>query len=252
MPKTALKSIESDRPKRARHRLSEQLIVSEALRMLESAPLDAFTLRALAKRLDAGVMSLYTYFSSRDALLNAVADHVFSLFEPPSPTENWQALVLEWLWATQRHLERYPIAAIVITWDGRVSAAWLKTWLPVAAALKQQGVEGARLAFAMDWFSTTAMSFISSQISSQIFRTPDAVAHVTGLSAADQRVMDELWTHFPTVARRPAFEFGFRAIVRGLEEIVEAAAGQPSPTSPSGYSPWFSQPHALSASPKHA
>lgn len=235
MTKTALKPAEGRHPakrsapraavraKRIRNRLSEELIVAEALRMLASTPLEAFTLRALAKRLDAGVMSLYTYFSSRDALLNAVADHVFSLFEPPGPAESWQVLLREWLWATHRHFERYPIAAIIVTWDGRVSAAWLKTWLPVAVALKRQGVEGSRLAFAMDWFSTTAMSFISSQINSQIFRRSGAVAHVTGLSTDDRLILEELWSEFPKLTREPSLAFGFEAIIRGLEQIVAEA-----------------------------
>ena len=229
MVKTALKPAgntrSAARPRQARNRLSEQLIVAEALRMLESTPLEAFTLRALAKRLDAGVMSLYTYFPSRDALLNALADHVFSLFEPPSASETWQALVRAWLWATYRHFERYPIAATVITWDGRVSAAWLNTWLPVAAALKQQGVEGPRLAFAMDWFSTAAMSFVSSQINSQVFRRSEAVAHITGLSADGRLLMEELWSEFPKLTRRPSLEFGFNAIIQALEQIAGESRG---------------------------
>jgi AcrR family transcriptional regulator len=234
--KTALKPIETGRfaessprrpalrRKRPRHSLSEERIVAEAVRMLEEAPLDAFTLRRLAKRLDAGVMSLYTYFPSRDALLNAVADHVFSQFEPPTGAITWQSMVLEWLWATHRHFERYPIAPIVITWEGRVCAGWLKTWLPVADALKQQGVEGTRLAFAMDWFSTTAMSFISSQINSQVFRRSEAVTHVTRISTSERRLMEELWSEFPKLTPAPSLEFGFRAIVRSLEEIVADAS----------------------------
>ncbi len=194
--------------------------MAEAAAMLSEGTLEALTLRRLADRLGAGPMSLYTYYRNRDALLNAVAEYVFALFEPPPSDGPWQAYVRNWLWATYRHFIDHPIAPKVIFWDGHVASAWLKTWVPVAEHLKAQGVNGARLAFAMDWFSLAAMGFIASQIDSHTHRKPGAITNIADLTPDQQRLAAELWLHFQDVDQRAILEFGFDSIIRGLEAIV--------------------------------
>lgn len=55
-------------------RLTPDRITAAALEIMDTAGLDALTMRALADRLGVGTMTLYGYFASRDALLDAVVD----------------------------------------------------------------------------------------------------------------------------------------------------------------------------------
>ncbi len=213
--------------RRKRHHLSRDLIIAEAVAMLKEGDLKALTLRGLAKRLGVGAMSLYTHFASRDALINAVADHLFALFEPPDPAAPWQEYVRNWLWATYAHFARYPVAPKIISFDGQVCPAWLKTWLPIATKLKENGLSGRDLAFAMDWFSTAAMSFIHAQMDARTTRQATALTFVAELQPADQRLSVELWSEFPELENARTLAFGFELYVQGLETLIRNA-GQAS------------------------
>ena len=220
MPEIELEAPARSPKPRARRRLSREAIVAEAAAMVSEGALEALTLRGLAERLGTSPMSLYTYFRSRDALLNALADHVFALFEVPASAPTWQENVRNWLQATHDHFIRHPIAPKVILWDGHVCPAWLKTWFPIARLLKEQGVQGARLAFAMSWFTTAAMGFITSRIDSPAKHRLSTIAYIDGLDEDDERLAVELWLHFQNVDQRAALEFGFDVIIHGLEAIV--------------------------------
>ncbi len=68
----------TDAPARAAKRasLSMEAVVSEAVALLDEAGDQAFTFRALASRLGAGVGSVYWYVSNKDELLDRASDHV--------------------------------------------------------------------------------------------------------------------------------------------------------------------------------
>ncbi len=212
---------------RKRNHLSREMIVAEAVSMLKEGSLDALTLRGLAKRLGVGPMSLYTYFASRDALLNGVADHVFALFEPPEMRGAWQDYVRAWLWSTYHHFERFPIAPKVISWDGRICSAWLKTWFPIARLLRDEGLDGDRLTFAMDWFSTAAMAFIQAQMDAPSTRR--ATTFLADLDPNDQQLAVELWTRFREIDPHQIVEFGFEQYVRGLELLIQKSKSEAAP-----------------------
>jgi AcrR family transcriptional regulator len=203
------------------------MIVAEAVSMLKEGTLAALTLRGLAKRLGVGPMSLYTHFSSRDALINGVADHVFALFEPPARHGCWQDFIRDWLWATYRHFERFPVAPKVITWDGKICSAWLKTWLPLATVLKEQGLDGDKLVFAMDWFGIAGMAYTQAQIDAPSTRS--GTAFLADLEPDEQRLAIELWTGFRKIDAPSSLEFGFDHIIRGLEILVESAKTEAAP-----------------------
>jgi AcrR family transcriptional regulator len=215
-------------PSRGRKaRLSREMITSVAREMLNEMSLEAFTLAGLAKRLDAGVMSLYTYFPNRDALLDAVAEQIFESFETPPGTGRWQDVILDWLWATQRLLERHPVVLKVIFWDEHHSPAWMKTWwLPIARILQAQGLDNPRIAFTMNWFSTSAIGMIVSQAGARQRKPLSVVSHIETLERDEHRLAVELWLCLGDVDPAAALDFGFRNIIQGMEAIV---GGTPLP-----------------------
>lgn len=209
--------------RRERNHLSRSKIVAEALKMLSQGSLDALTLRGLATQLGVGVMSLYTHFPSRDALVNGVADHVFTLFEHPEKRDPWQDYIRAWLWATYRLFERFPVAPKIILWNKHVHSPWLKTWLPVARLLKDLGLAGSDLAFALEWFATSGMSFVVSHMDAPARRQPSVLAFVADLHPSEQQLALELWTTFPSNNSNDILAFGFEQIIQGLEVLVQNA-----------------------------
>lgn len=64
------------RKRAARNSLSREAILQRAVAVLDEKGPSALTMRALAEHLEVGPMALYTYFPSKNALLDAARDHV--------------------------------------------------------------------------------------------------------------------------------------------------------------------------------
>src|SRR3569833_1332722 len=88
---------------------SGEQVVQGALELLAEVPLEQFSLNMLARHLGLSVMALYTYFPSRDALLEAVGVRVFELFEAPGHQDDWQAYLLVWMRVLRRHVVTHPV-----------------------------------------------------------------------------------------------------------------------------------------------
>ena len=125
-------------------RLSRGTIIQAALVLLDEMSIDRFSMGLLAKGLNAGVMTLYNYFPSRDDLLIAVADEIYSRFDHPAKGSCWQEEVRQWLWATVDLFQRYPVAMKLSLWDGHASPGWLRTWIPVVELIRAQGADRPR------------------------------------------------------------------------------------------------------------
>ncbi|MGH2441707.1 MAG: TetR/AcrR family transcriptional regulator [Chloroflexota bacterium] len=100
----------SRQPGRPRRELPAQIsrsrIIGEALMLVDTEGEAALTMRKLGRRLGIEAMSLYNYVSSKDELLNAIADRVAAELELPSiPAENWQQRIRSAVaaWARMRH-----------------------------------------------------------------------------------------------------------------------------------------------------
>src|SRR5918999_5584598 len=65
--------------------LSAQRIIDAALRISDAdGDLDRLTVRRLAADLGVGTMTLYSYFRSKDEILDGMADHVLGRMELPA------------------------------------------------------------------------------------------------------------------------------------------------------------------------
>ena len=77
--------------KRARGSLDRELIVEVALRVADKHGLEALTLPHLAAELGVTPTALYRYVESKDALLDAMADHVLGRVNVrEAPDASWQ------------------------------------------------------------------------------------------------------------------------------------------------------------------
>jgi AcrR family transcriptional regulator len=176
----------------------------------------------LAKRFSVGVMTLYSYFSGRDALLIAVADEIYSRFECSVQGGPWQYQVREWLWTTVRLFERYPVAMQLSLWDGQASPGWLRTWIPLIELIKGQGLEGPQLAFAARWFTTSSLGFITSQPPPHTGRV---TGHLDALTSREAILLQDLQLDMVEVDADAALTYGFTHIIAGLERIIAEANG---------------------------
>lgn len=189
--------------------------------MLDEVGLEHFSVAKLGKRLGASPMSPYTYFASREALLDAAADEAFLLFDMPERSDRWQDFILAWLRAIARHFERFPVALKVIAWDEHVSTGWLRVWLPALRVLSEQELEDERLALIASWFSNASVGLIQAQING--FKRGQEIpdGEFESLPSGDRRLLQTIYRYAPP-QRPQMLELGFRQIIAGLENLFES------------------------------
>ena len=125
-------------------RLSNESVILAALTLLDGCSADEFTMTRVAQALGTTTMALYRYFPSREALLEALADHVFAQFRMPAgaPLNSWQDTLFAWQCAFKAHVERHQALTRLMAWNGHLSGAWLRVQMPVIEALHGAGLRG--------------------------------------------------------------------------------------------------------------
>ncbi len=101
----------STRPRRRRNSLSVDEITGAARELLITEGLEGFTMRAVATRLGAGPMALYTHVSSKEELLDLVLDGLLGeIAGVDDPTRPWDEVVVEAALRLLAHLRAHPWA----------------------------------------------------------------------------------------------------------------------------------------------
>lgn len=200
-------------------RLSPETLLDAALALFAEEPAAEFTLGRLARRLDVPITSLYTYFPNRDALLDAAADRVFARFDwAPQAGAAWTEVLLSWMHALRRHFERYPIAQQLLSWDRRISPAWLRVLAPIITLLHAQGLRGAELVRTFGWLNNATIGLIMAHgYTTRHPARPALSALDLGRSSpAALAAQLEFWSHVNEPDPDDALDAGFRVLVQGV------------------------------------
>jgi AcrR family transcriptional regulator len=91
-----------------RSRLSREQVARAALELVDRHGLGALSMRRLADQLGVGTMTLYSYFRSKDELLDAVIDAAVADRKHIELRGPWQDQLRKLMRATRRGLGRHP------------------------------------------------------------------------------------------------------------------------------------------------
>jgi AcrR family transcriptional regulator len=214
---TPVKATAAGRPAR----LSRQMILEKSIVLLEQChyPFEAFTLARIADELGSVSMALYNYFPSREALLNAVADHICMRFKMPAIAVNapWQEVLRTWLWAFKSHAEHYPVIFKVMGFDGQTSAGWLRISVTVGKTLYAQGMTGKELALTSWLFCCNAISLVHSELLGHTFRSSISLRHLEELGLEEQEFFLMLRPFHIQISSSDALEEGFNQLIAMVE-----------------------------------
>ncbi|WP_441247979.1 TetR/AcrR family transcriptional regulator [Kitasatospora sp. McL0602] len=100
----------AERPRRGRPPAhSRAAITAEAVAIADAEGLTAVTMRAIAARIGAGTMSLYTYVSNKETLLELMVDQVSGDHRlPPEPSGDWRADLRQLAHAQRAIMRNHP------------------------------------------------------------------------------------------------------------------------------------------------
>ena len=118
--------------------LTADEIVEAALAILREDGLDAVSMRSVATRLGVSPVPLYSRVGNKDALLDAMADHLLVDLAPPAgPDEPWPDYARRWAAALRRRLDEATDARLVL---GARRSAYVEASAELIASMRAGGL----------------------------------------------------------------------------------------------------------------
>ena len=114
-------------------------MLSAAIRLADEGGVDSLSMRKLAKELGVEAMSLYNHIASKDDLLDALIDIVFSEIEPPGTAVDWKTAMRQRAISTREALARHPWAVGLMESRTTPGPANLRLHNAVLGCLREAG-----------------------------------------------------------------------------------------------------------------
>lgn len=201
---------------RAREPLHRERIETEALALIESLGLDAFSTRKLGERLGCEAMSIYHHFPSKAHLLDALVDRLLAAVPIPPrtlpPAQRLRALSQHWREMSRQH-PRFYLWMALHRWNSATGVRFLSE---VLACFDDAGLSPERAARG---FRVLGYYLLGATLdeNSGYAQGPSAMAPISE---------EELQTQHPRVAQAghyfaatqfdATFELGLGVLLRGL------------------------------------
>ncbi|HTH27953.1 MAG TPA: TetR/AcrR family transcriptional regulator [Sphingobium sp.] len=147
-------------------RISRDAVLDAGVDVAMADPAGAVSIGAIARHLRVTPMAIYTYFSSKDELMQALSQRLLEgLDVTPSTAANPAERIRAWAYGIQRHFVANPALMQMLTWEGgHNSVAWLDRSACLISALEELGLKDEVLAKAILWIWGTVLGAVQFEI----------------------------------------------------------------------------------------
>lgn len=154
--------------------LSKEGILQAALDLAAADPLTPVSVKMIARQLNVSSMAIYTYFASRDDLLQAMSSRLMEgLRVEAGPDRDPIAQITSWLYATRNHLLAHKQLINLLSWDdGKISVAWQNHMGPLFDALRRAGLKEDIIAQTALWITISGVSTTILEIRTRLSEMP--------------------------------------------------------------------------------
>ncbi len=220
-------SAEAMNAEEPRQPLTRQRVVQAAIQHADAAGLEGLTMRHLAKALNAAPMALYRHVSSRDDLIDAMIDVVFSEITLPLGGAGWKQAMRERALSLRDALSRHRWAIALMESRRHPGPANLRHHDAVIGKLRAAGFDVAMVAHAYSLLDGYIYGFALTKMNMPI-DTPaeiDAMAQdmFEPFPANEYPNLTEFITNHvlkPGYDHAQEFEYGLDVILDGLERSL--------------------------------
>ena len=199
-------------------------IAAAALKLIDQGGLEALSMRALAAELGVGTMSIYRYFDTKEALLDAVTEAAMPKFRHARPgASDWQRELRGVFTDLRRGLERHPglvrmrLDAVPRT---ERALAWTESVLRLltTAGFSRKQAVGAYRALYTYTFGFAAFAAAETKARGSVEHELEA------LPRADYPELVNCARELTQTLGAPEqFEFGLRRLLNGIAELLPEA-----------------------------
>jgi AcrR family transcriptional regulator len=206
-----------------RANLTRERIVAAAARVADGAGLAGVSMRAVGAELGVEAMSLYHHVASKDALLDELADWVFTGIALPAPDDPWRPAMAARAAAARDVLARHPWALGLIESRRAAGPALLRHHDAVLGCLRRNGFPVALAAHAFSAIDAYVYGFVLTELNLPMEPgegVDDFVAEL-GLPVAEYPYLAEMIAEQVTgrdYAYADEFGYGLDLILDSLEE----------------------------------
>ncbi len=215
--------------------LSRQVIAEAALRLVDGEGLPSLTMRRLGSALQVEAMSLYSHFTTKEEILNEIADLLFQEVALPEENMDWEQSARELFFGFRRVLLSHPNAVPLLV--GR-SPRSLAALAPIEASLRSLRRAGFDAATALDGHRAL-MSFTVGYLLQEVARLSESNVDPSswgtglyGLSDLSSQETPHLLELAPVALQREGdeqFATGLTLVLTGLK--IRLGAQRPEPDS---------------------
>ena len=216
------RSVKGPERRRRRGSLTSEQVVEAALQLADERGVDLLTMPNLAASLGCGVMTLYGYVESKEALLRLMAQRGLADLRLPRPLPPDAAAVLvAWGRALRQTLLAHPSLAVIFLTRSVIGPGIFRGIEALLGALGRTGMPAAHAARAIYSVVIFTTGFVAWEIPRTRFRPPGAYAAEwrqqfallpPELFPATAGILPDL----ARVADEDQFELGLGALARGL------------------------------------
>lgn len=200
-----------------------------AVTVADREGLDALSMRRLGEELGVEAMSLYTYVSGKDDLLDGMVDSVFGEIELPGPRVRWRNAVRRRTVSAREVLRRHPWATPLMNSRSAPGPHTLRHLDAVLGHFRRGGFTVPQTAHAISALDAYLYGFALTDVSLP-FDSPEATAELAsqilaGMPADDYPYLRELTAEHvlqPGYDYGAEFELGLDLVLDGLARLVDA------------------------------
>ncbi|RVX45138.1 TetR family transcriptional regulator [Nonomuraea polychroma] len=215
--------------------LSHDRIIDAAVRVADRGGLVQVSMRNVGKELGVEAMSLYHHLAGKDALLDGLANWIFSQIDLPDPRQPWRQAMIDRAASARAVLSKHPWALGLIESRRSPGPALLRHHDSVLGCLRRNGFSIALAAHAFSAIDAYIYGFVLTELNLP-FDADEGVDEFAG--EMQQRLPADVYPHLAEMlaehvthrdyAFADEFEYGLDLILDSLEARL---AGHEAPRS---------------------
>jgi len=207
--------------------LTQEDVLSAAMRIVEQRGLEQVSMRRIADALGVAPNALYSYFADKTTLLDALFDAILGEIEVPVPAgEPWQDRLADLMRASRRLVLAHPhLATLFLTRPGGPNA--MRLGEATLRILEEGGVSGPVAVTALRALLTYTIGFAAMEVPRLV--GPDRAGRTDRARHLIESLEPEASARTRGLAREIAshpededFEAGLRWLIRGIETEDDA------------------------------
>lgn len=185
-------------------------------------------MQRISRQLNVAPMTLYGYFPSRNALLQAVAAHLFAQLDLQAVRElpDWQSRIRLWCFSIREHLHTLPHMLKLISDPAGLISTWIEASDPLVEALYLAGLSPAQTTFFASWISRTLVGslIVESSYDTAILSSAqrDTQSIFAELSPDTLARLQTMIPHLLHQSNDKQFELTLQTMLHAVEEAVHA------------------------------